>query len=71
MLRNFHPKLWWVVIPFALVIFPPVGVLLAAIALCRTTTHWKVFGDRKMARRIARFDRERARRARAAKKESN
>lgn len=57
-----HIEPWWMFIPFALVIFPPVGVLLATLALVRSTSGLSVLSDRKMARRIAKFDRERARR---------
>lgn len=57
-----HIEPWWMFIPFALVLCPPLGVLLAALALVRATSGLGGLGDRKMARRIAKFDRERARR---------
>lgn len=54
---------WWMLIPFALVLVPPIGVLLVTVALCRATgglrRDLEFLGDRRMARRMARYDRNR------------
>lgn len=49
-----HPEPWWMIIPFALVIAPPVGLLLACLALWRSDGGLQGARDRRAARQAMR-----------------